>query len=96
MNDQALAQALQCADFAAAQYCAEEYVRSVHAALDVTSDRDLRAAIYQETIKTLQNHLHLARVLRAHLATQIQNNAGSCLYTQSEIEAGCHRWQFEG
>jgi hypothetical protein len=95
MNDQALAQALQSADFTAAQYAAVEFGCGVRAEVDAAADPVHRSAICQEALETLHNHLHLARVLRAHLAAQIQSNAGSCLYAQREAETDCHRWQFE-
>lgn len=93
MNDQALAQALQCSDFAAAERCAEEYGGSVRAELNVTTGWERRAAIYREAIETLQNHLYLARVLRAHLAAQVQGNTGSCLYAAPAADRHC--WQFD-
>jgi hypothetical protein len=93
LNNQALAQALRSADFAATRSAADDYERSIHAELDVTIDPDRRAAIYQEALETLRNHLHLARVLRAHLAAQVHENAGSCLYAASEEDRHC--WQFQ-
>jgi hypothetical protein len=96
MNDQAIAQALQIGDFAAAQTAALDYGRGVRAALESTAGSDSRAAIYHAALEALQNHLHLARVLRAHLAAQVQANAGSCLYAQPDAQADRHRWQFQG
>ena len=95
MNDKALAQALQCADFVAAQCAAQEFGRGVHAEVDATADPLRRSAICQEALEMLHNHLHLARVLRAHLAAQLLANAASCLYSQPEAEADRPRWQFE-
>jgi hypothetical protein len=93
MDDQTLAQALQGADFETVQHAAVDYGRSVRAELAAAANPRHRAEIYREALETLQNHLHLARVLRAHLAAQIQGNAGSCLYAQPEADR--HRWQFE-
>jgi hypothetical protein len=95
MNDQALSQALQSGDFAAAQTAATDYGREVCGALLETDEPSRRAAIHREAVEILGNHLHLARVLRAHLAAQIQANAGSCLYAQPEAQADPHRWQIE-
>jgi hypothetical protein len=94
MHDQALAQALREGDFAAAQTAAAGYGQAVCAALQATADPARRASLYQEALETLQDHLHLARVLRAHLAAQIQANAGSCLYAQPDAPEA-HRWQWE-
>jgi hypothetical protein len=95
MNDQALSQALQGGDFAAAQTAAADYGREVCDALQTTGDPSRRAAIHREALETLGNHLHLARVLRAHLAAQIQANVGSCLYAQPDAQADHHGWQVE-
>jgi hypothetical protein len=95
MNDQTLSQALQIGDFAAAQTAAADYGRVVCADLEGASDPARRAAICQEALETLETHVHLARVLRAHLAAQIQANAGSCLYAQPEAQANPPRWQVE-
>lgn len=96
MDDQALAQALKIGDFAAAQCAAEEYGRDIRAQLQTAADPDRRAAIYREGLEALRNHLHLARVLRAHLAAQAQSNAGSCVYAQQQSQADRHTWKFEG
>jgi hypothetical protein len=93
MDDQTLAQALQSADFETVQHAAVDYGRRVRTELAAAANPGHRAEIYREALETLQNHLHLARVLRAHLAAQIQGNAGSCLYAQPEADR--HRWQFE-
>jgi hypothetical protein len=95
MNDQALAQALQTGDFPAVQAAAVEYGRGIRAQMEAADDPARRASIYHDALETLQNHLHLARVLRAHLAAQIQANAGSCLYAQPDVQADRHRWQVE-
>jgi hypothetical protein len=96
MNDQALSDALRAGDFAAVQSAAVDYGRGVCQELQAADDPGQRASIYQEAQETLQNHLHLARVLRAHLAAQIQANAGSCLYAQPDARANGHHWQFQG
>jgi hypothetical protein len=95
MNDQALSDALQAGDFAAVQSAAVDYGRGVCTEMQAADDLARRASICQEALEALQNHLHLARVLRAHLASQIQANAGSCLYAQPDAQAGRHRWQLE-
>jgi hypothetical protein len=95
MNDQALSQALQSGDFAAAQTAAVDYGRGVRNDLEATDDPGRRAAIHQDALEALGNHLHLARVLRAHVAAQIQVNAASCLYVEPDTQADHHRWQVE-
>ena len=94
MNDKTLAAALQNGDFVAAQSAIEEYGHQVEVALHSAAGTAARAAVYQESLSTLSQHLHLARVLRAHVAAQIQGNAGSCLYEPAEADRHC--WQFEG
>lgn len=94
MNDQDLAAAIKTGDFAAAQPAIADYSRQVHAALDAASGPAAREAVFRQSIETLNQHLSLARVLRAHLAAQIQGNAGTCLYEQAQADRHC--WQFEG
>jgi hypothetical protein len=95
MHDQALVDALRAGDFAAVQTAAVDYGRGVCTEMQAADDPARRASICREALETLQNHLHLARVLRAHLAAQIQANAGSCLYAQPDAQADRHRWQVE-
>lgn len=95
MDDQALALALRNADFAAAQGAVEQYGQDMRVQLLAATDPQQRAAIYQAGLETLRNHLHLARVLRAHLAAQVLSNAGSCAYAQ-ESQATGHSWKLEG
>ena len=94
MNDQALAQALKEGDFAAAGAAAGDYRISMQADFAAAETPERRATICAEAIETLQNHLHLARVLRAHLAAQMAANAGSCLYALPEDHDP--RWQVKG
>ena len=52
-----------------------------------------RTALVQGRLSRLQEHLSLARVLRAHLANELQMNTAVCLYQPA---AGCgHSWNFE-
>jgi len=93
MDDQALAQALKNADFVAVQCAALEFGNGVRAELDAAGDPLRRLAICQGALETLHMHLHLTRVLRAHLAAQLLANAGSCLYAEPETDGHC--WKFE-
>lgn len=88
-----LAQALRAADFDRANRLARQYGESARAALQA-AESGAREAIYREAVQSLDNHLHLARVLRAHLATEWRANSGTILYQSSDSER--HLWQLEG
>jgi hypothetical protein len=52
-----------------------------------------RAALVQQGLSRLQEHLSLARVLRAHLAAQLQTSTAVCLYLENSGRS--HSWHFD-
>ncbi len=74
--------ALAAGDFETARRLSHELGQAIirHASALAPADR---AAYVRQALNRLQEHLNLARVLRAHLATQVQANAAACLYNQA-------------
>jgi hypothetical protein len=81
-----LARALEAGDFEAAELFATEFAD--RAALTGN------AAVLRQALDTLNDCLHLMRVLRAHLATQVRANGPAVEYQPAVPEKP--RWQFEG
>jgi hypothetical protein len=52
-----------------------------------------RAACVRQALSRLEEHLSLARVLRAHLASELQANAAACRYHSASGDG--HSWHFE-
>jgi hypothetical protein len=53
-----------------------------------------RRALVDRSLNRLREHLSLARVLRAHISSQLQKNKAASLYQESP--SGSHRWRFDG
>jgi hypothetical protein len=85
MRAEQLTSALEAGDFEAAERLAIEYGDSVSAAP--------HAAALQQALETLNDCLHLTRVLRAHLAAQVRANSPAIEYQPATAE-NLH-WQFE-
>jgi hypothetical protein len=93
MEDQALATAIRTGDFEAANPLAVAYGQSVVAELRTALTPENREAIARPALEFLNDQLHLVRVLRAHLASQLRANSGPCLYQPTEADRHC--WRFE-
>ncbi len=52
-----------------------------------------RAAYVRQALNRLQEHLSFARVLRAHLASQVRANSAVCLYHQDPARG--NSWHFD-
>jgi len=89
-----LTRALEAGDFEAAERLAAEYGRDVLEHLRANGDAAGREAVLRRALDTLNDCLHLTRVLRAHLATQVRENSLACQYQAAASEP--RRWQFEG
>lgn len=87
-----LAQALRAGDFDAANSLAAQYGQSALTALRAAPPAE-REAVLGEALQVLNDSLHLAQVLRAHIATQWRANSGTFLYQSSDSER--HLWQLE-
>ena len=86
MQAEQLARTLEAGDFEAAESLAVEYGDAALVAGNAT--------VLRQALDTLNNFLHLARVLRAHLAEQVRANSPAIEYQLSAAENP--RWQFEG
>lgn len=53
----------------------------------------VRAGIVEKSLSRLREHISMARVLRAHVVTQLQSNTASSLYQQSDRRG--HSWRFD-
>ena len=88
----AVSQALQAGDFEAAQRLSIDLGVAIRLELAAASPAE-KPALFKQQIGHFQEHLNLARVLRAHVATQLQANAAACLY---QPESGTnHCWRFD-
>jgi hypothetical protein len=87
-----LTQALQAGNFEGADRLSAEYSQVMSAALRAAKAAD-RRAIYERALATLNESLHLTRVLRAHIAVRLRNNSGTLLYQQPDSEH--HSWHLE-
>jgi hypothetical protein len=81
--------ALAAGDFETARRLSPELGQAIirHASALPAAER---GAYVRQALNRLQEHLNLARVLRAHLATQVQANSAACLYNQAL--GGNHSW----
>jgi hypothetical protein len=89
MQADPLTRALEAGDFEAAERIAIEYGKSVAARIRAGGD----IAVLREALDTLNDRLHLARVLRAHLAAQVCANSLAVEYQPAASEN--RHWQFE-
>jgi hypothetical protein len=80
-----LTQALEAGDFEAAERLAIEFADSAASSGN--------AAVLRQALDTLNDCLHLTRVLRAHLAAQVRANGPAVEYQPPVPEKP--RWQFE-
>lgn len=84
--------ALMAGNFDAAKSLALILGSRAQADLRAAQDPRVRREILNGAIDRLNDALSLARVLRAHLASQLQDNSTRLLY-QAE-HPNRHRWQF--
>ena len=94
LND-AVSHALQAGDFEEAQRLSVELGTAIRLELAAAGPSE-RVALFKQRISRFQEHLSLARVLRAHVASQVQGNAAACLYHTESGGGGDHCWRFDG
>jgi len=56
--------------------------------------RNERGAFVERGLSRLSEHISFARVLRAHVASQLQENTTVCLYQSTGGDG--HSWRFDG
>lgn len=86
MQAEQLTRALEAGDFETAERIAIEYGASVVAGIETSGDPQGRAAVLRQALATLNDCLHMTRVLRAHLAAEVRANSPAVEY-QRQFEA---------
>lgn len=89
MQAEQLTRALEAGDFETAQRIAIEYGDTVLAEMQAGED----TAVLRQALDTLNDCLHLTRVLRAHLAAHVRANSPAIEYQAAAPED--RHWQFE-
>jgi hypothetical protein len=89
---EAVHKALLAGDFETARQQSTELGRAIIRQASTLAASD-RAVYVRQGLNRLQEHLSFARVLRAHLASQVQANSAVCLYHQAS--GGSHSWRFD-
>lgn len=88
-----LSRTLRSGDFEAAGALSAVYGSAVRAELDASASLAERLAVAQASLAFLNDQLHLARVLRAHLSSQIRDNTAVFLYAAPDAENHC--WELD-
>jgi hypothetical protein len=89
---EALQRALTAGDFETARQLSDALGQAIIRQASAATPPN-RARIVQQGLGRLQEHLSLARVLRAHLAAQLQVNTAVHVY--QPVSACAHSWHFE-
>jgi len=84
--------ALAAGDFETARHLSRELGQAIIRQASALAPAD-RAACVRDGLSRLQEHLSLARVIRAHLASQVKANSAVCLYHPTS-ERG-NSWHFD-
>lgn len=90
---QKLRQALQAGRFEAALPLIDEYGKATMQAMRAARDDRARTNILNEASSFLKDQLHLARVLRSHLTTQLAANSRLMFYEGTPRTK--NTWQFD-
>jgi hypothetical protein len=89
---EAVSRALQAGDFDTARLLSVELGAAIRHELSMAPPAG-QLGLYKERMGRLQEHISLARVLRAHLAAQLQTSTAVCLYQESADRGHC--WRFD-
>jgi hypothetical protein len=89
-----LKRAIEAGDFERAPLLAEAYVVAIRKEIEAAPNVKERAAIAEQARSFLEDRLHLARVLRAHIGAQLGAARGVAFYQNTSSEQ--RSWQFEG
>jgi hypothetical protein len=88
-----LSRTLRSGDFEAAGALSAVYGATVQAELATSASLAERLVVAQASLAFLNDQLHLARVLRAHLSSQIRDNTALFLYAAPDAENHC--WELD-
>jgi len=94
MTTDELKSALLDRDFDKAQSLINAWGASIRRAIKAAPGDAERYRILEDAQAFAEQHLYLARVVRAHIATELQANSASFLYASAELEQP--RWRFRG
>jgi hypothetical protein len=90
--DEAVARALRSGDFETVQQLSVELGAAIRLAMTAANLAN-RVAVFERWNERIQDHLSLARVLRAHISSQLQANTAACLYQPDPGDDHC--WRFD-
>jgi len=93
-KDEELKDALLNREFERAQSHISAWREAVAESMKTASGSAERYRILEDAQAFLEQHLYLARVVRAHIATELQANSASFLYANTELEQP--RWRVRG
>jgi hypothetical protein len=93
MNGQELKTALANHDFDRAQALVPEWGKMVLTDMRSASGEAELRRILDGALAFAEDHVHLARVIRAHIASDLEANSASFLYRDADLEQ--HRWQLK-
>jgi hypothetical protein len=88
----AVQRSLAAGDFETVSQLSDPLGQAIVAELAAAAPAD-RVALFEQRIGRLREHLSLARVLRAHLASEVQNNTAACLYHSTSDRD--YSWRFD-
>jgi hypothetical protein len=91
MNKEELKTALANRDFDRAQALILEWGTSVKAGIRAASGQSERQRIFDDAVSFAEDNIYLTRVIRAHIAAELQANSASFLYRDTDLEQP--RWQ---
>jgi len=94
MTSDQLRNALINRDFDQVQSLIGEWRKSILSALTTAPSAAERCMILDDARAFGEEHLYLARVVRAHIATELQANSASFVYAGTDLEQP--RWRLQG
>jgi len=93
-SSEELKNALLNRDFERAQSLISAWGEEISWSVKAASGPAERYRILEDARSFLEQHLYLARVVRAHIATELKANSASFLYANTELEQP--RWRVRG
>lgn len=93
MTHQQLIAALNHKDFESASLIAKQLGKQALLDLQSAPTDEARSEIYKSSTAIISDALHLARVLRSHIASELYANSASFLYRNADLEQA--HWQIK-
>jgi len=94
MTREELKDALLNRDFDRAQSLISAWGEAISRSMKAASGSAERYRILEDAQSFVEQHLYLARIVRARIATELQSNSASFLYSNTELEQP--RWRVRG